>query len=558
MAKQNVNVGVSANDGTGDTLRDGAIKLNNVINELYTQLGDDTNLQISVGSPSTNQVLKWNGSVFTEGDLASSNLTDIDLTSITNGQVLKWNTANSRFQPGDDLQGSGGGGSAITNLTNNGSNNVVISTHLLPNTDNTYDLGSSALKFRDLYLSSSTIWMDDTGISIGSDQEVTRRKRVEHTVHSIDTGATRTITSKLASENSTQEEALRTRFSAMKVGTELEIEDSTGNKIDAAFASFTAEAGATRGSVTVTATGTANQTQELGVAGNVKISSKNKLVTQDEDGVVDLAGQKLKFDTGKELSFDSDVLELPASASIRFGTSSSTKELKFDGSGNLDLPASSEIRFGSDANKAIKFDGSGNLEIPEAAEIRFGSGGTKKLSLDASNNLELADGAEIKIGTKRIKLDTNGELQVANDGSTFEDVDRGFKRQGTSAPAGSTPIKGYNNATVYKPSPTLLYVFSAVGQSNYTVNGPGLPSGGSTDPTIILYRGFTYDFNNTTGSSHPLRIQSTTGTSGTPYTTGVSGSSTAMQSFTVPFDAPATLYYQCTIHNDMSGTLEIR
>ena len=31
MAKQNLNIGVSANDGTGDTLRDGAIKLNNVI-----------------------------------------------------------------------------------------------------------------------------------------------------------------------------------------------------------------------------------------------------------------------------------------------------------------------------------------------------------------------------------------------------------------------------------------------------------------------------------------------------------------------------------------------
>ncbi|BCU96846.1 MAG: hypothetical protein CM15mV13_3050 [uncultured marine virus] len=61
MAKQNLNIGVSANDGTGDTLRDGAIKLNNVINELYTFLGDNTNLQISVGSPSTNQVL--NGTV---------------------------------------------------------------------------------------------------------------------------------------------------------------------------------------------------------------------------------------------------------------------------------------------------------------------------------------------------------------------------------------------------------------------------------------------------------------------------------------------------------------
>ena len=109
MAKQNVNVGVSANDGTGDTLRDGAIKINNVFNELYAQLGDNTNLQISVGSPSTNQVLKWNGSVFTEGQLAIGDMSNVDLAGITNGQVLKWNDANNRFQPGDDLQGGGGG-----------------------------------------------------------------------------------------------------------------------------------------------------------------------------------------------------------------------------------------------------------------------------------------------------------------------------------------------------------------------------------------------------------------------------------------------------------------
>lgn len=559
MAKQNVNVGLSANDGTGDTLRDGAIKVNNVINELYTQLGDNTNLQVSVGSPSTNQVLKWNGSVFTEGDLASSNLTDVDLTGIGNGQVLKWNTANSRFQPGDDLQGSGGGGgNAITNLTNNGSNNVVISTHFLPNTDNTYDLGSTSLKFRDLYLSSSTIWMDDTGISIGSDQEVTRRKRKEHNVHDIDTGATRTITSKLASENSTEEESLRLRFSVMKVGTPLEIEDLNGNKVEVTFASFTAEAGATRGTVTVSATGTANQTTELVTSSNIKISSKNKLLSEQEDGDVDIGAQKLKFGFG-ELTFDPDgILELPASSSIRFGTTGSAKELKFDGNNNLDLPTGTDIRFGGDAAKSIKFDGSGNLEVPENSEIRFGSGGTKKISLDGSNNLVLPTGTEIHIGTKKIKIDTNGELQIANDGTNFQDVDRGFKRQGTAASAGSSVIKGYNNETVYKASPTLLYTFSAVGQANYTVSGPGLPSGGSTDPNLILYRGFTYDFNNTTGGSHPLRIQSTTGVSGTLYTTGISGSQTSVQTFTVPFDAPSTLYYQCSIHSNMNGTIEIR
>ena len=246
MAKQNLNIGVSANDGTGDTLRDGAIKLNNVIDELYAALGDNTNLQITVNSPSTNQVLKWNGSTFTEGQLAASNLTDVDVSGVTNGQVLKWNTANARWQPGDDLQGGGGGGSAITNLTNNGSDEVVISTTLLPNTDNAYDLGSSTLRFRDLYLTSASLWIGDTAISEDGGS-FKRKKEESHTVNSIDTGATRTIASKLASEDSTQEEKFRLRFNAMKAGTTLEIVDSTDAKAEVTFTSFTAEAGAARG-----------------------------------------------------------------------------------------------------------------------------------------------------------------------------------------------------------------------------------------------------------------------------------------------------------------------
>ena len=145
---------------------------------MYTALGDNTNLQISIGSPSTNQVLKWNGSVFTEGQLAVSNLTDIDVSGVTNGQVLKWNDANARWQPGDDLQGGGGGGSSITNLSNNGSGNVVIDTHFLPNTNETYDIGSSTLKFRDIYLSDSTIYLGDTALSSDpTTQELQRKKK---------------------------------------------------------------------------------------------------------------------------------------------------------------------------------------------------------------------------------------------------------------------------------------------------------------------------------------------------------------------------------------------
>ena len=39
MAKQTLNIGTLANDGTGDTLRDGGDKIQDNFNELYALLG---------------------------------------------------------------------------------------------------------------------------------------------------------------------------------------------------------------------------------------------------------------------------------------------------------------------------------------------------------------------------------------------------------------------------------------------------------------------------------------------------------------------------------------
>ena len=94
--------------------------------------------------------------------------------------------------------------------------------------------------------------------------------------------------------------------------------------------------------------------------------------------------------------------------------------------------------------------------------------------------------------------------------------------------------------------------------SDFLINGPGLPAGENRDPTLYLHRGFTYAFDNSVeGGGHPFRIQSTQGLSGTPYTTGQTGSITAVLYWTVPFDAPSTLYYQCTLHAAMQGTINI-
>jgi len=44
MAKAAIGVGTSANDGTGDDLRSGAIKINANFDEIYNELGDGTTL----------------------------------------------------------------------------------------------------------------------------------------------------------------------------------------------------------------------------------------------------------------------------------------------------------------------------------------------------------------------------------------------------------------------------------------------------------------------------------------------------------------------------------
>ena len=50
MARQGIGTGSSPNDGTGDTLRAGAAKVNDNFSELYTFLGDGSNLTAVIGS----------------------------------------------------------------------------------------------------------------------------------------------------------------------------------------------------------------------------------------------------------------------------------------------------------------------------------------------------------------------------------------------------------------------------------------------------------------------------------------------------------------------------
>jgi len=106
----------------------------------------------------------------------------------------------------------------------------------------------------------------------------------------------------------------------------------------------------------------------------------------------------------------------------------------------------------------------------------------------------------------------------------------------------------------------LRWSLGAGGTNYYTFTGPGL-TGTVNNPTIYLSRGHTYIFeNNNSSNAHPFQIQSTSGQGGTAYNTGVTnngGGGGSEIKITVPHGAPDILYYQCTAHANMGGTIYI-
>ncbi len=104
-------------------------------------------------------------------------------------------------------------------------------------------------------------------------------------------------------------------------------------------------------------------------------------------------------------------------------------------------------------------------------------------------------------------------------------------------------------------APVVDYTITGDG-SNYYFHGGGV-DGSARDPDLYLIRGQKYRFNNTTGTQHPFRFTST-GNANAAYSKGVTGSESGVQFWTIPYDAPAKLFYVCTIHGGMVGNIYIR
>ena len=94
------------------------------------------------------------------------------------------------------------------------------------------------------------------------------------------------------------------------------------------------------------------------------------------------------------------------------------------------------------------------------------------------------------------------------------------------------------------------------GASDYTITSQGVSG---NDPNLTLERGKTYEFD-VSSPGHPfwIKTEQINGTSES-YNDGIAnnGASSGLVTFTVPADAPPTLYYICQIHSGMTGVINI-
>ena len=493
MAKQNLSIGASANDGTGDSLRDGAIKLNSVIDEIYTALGNDTNLLVNVGTPATGQVLKWNGSQFAEGHFDSLSA---DLNVKTH-KIVSENNGDINIQPngsGDIKFWRGGAGSALAYV--DGADGYFKWSAPYATLGDLPDVATHHGMFAHVHAEGHGYMAHGSWIQlIDSTSSIGELTDVDMTVGG---GPSDGQVLKWSAANSN-----------WYPDNDATAGGGGGGTTQNLFEGINADSGSTTASA---------PTDVLTIAGGTNISTS-------------IAGDTLTINmTGTLGDEDQNLFSVIGSDSGSKTANSTTTSINFIGgtgittavSGdNLTITNSSP---NADQNLFATIAGdSGNTTAGSTTATLTVAGGNGITTTATANQVSVAADVYLASG---VTLSENHNL-ITNASGEFEAV---------ATPAVGFEISGSSGAG---------YNFSNNGWS------------GSGNPTIYVYRGFTYRFNNTTGSGHPFALRQTNG--GSAVTAGVSGSQTGVQYWTVPMSLAAgtTYVYQCTIHSGMVGNLVV-
>ena len=493
MAKQNLSIGSSANDGTGDSLRDGAIKLNSVIDEIYTALGNDTNLLVNVGTPATGQVLKWNGSQFAEGHFdslsADLNVKTHKIVSESNGDI--------NIQPdgsGDIKFWRGGAGSALAYV--DGADGYFKWSAPYATLGDLPDVATHHGMFAHVHAEGHGYMAHGSWIQlIDSTSSIGELTDVDMTVGG---GPSDGQVLKWSATNSN-----------WYPDNDNTGEGGGGGTTQNLFEGINADSGSTTASA---------PTDVLTIAGGTNISTS-------------IAGDTLTINmTGTLGDEDQNLFSVIGSDSGSKTANSTTTSINFIGGTGITTAVSGDnLTITNSSPNADQF-------IIQGVNGDSGS----YTSADVEGVITVAGGNGITTSVAGSTVSIVADLYLAS-GVTLSENQNFITNSSGEVEAVATPAVGFE----ISGSTSTGYNFSNGGWT------------GSGNPTIYVYRGFTYRFNNTTGGGHPFALRQTNG--GSAVTAGVSGSQTGVQYWTVPMSLAAgtTYVYQCTIHGGMVGNLVV-
>ena len=562
MAKQDLNLGATPNDGTGDPLRDAMDKVNDNFLEVYNALGGST--PTTIVNSGQLELTGSNKITFLYADLASlpsassyhgmfahvhatggayyahagswlelankstmdalttSSLTDVSSTAPSTGQVLKWD--GSEWAPAADSAGSSLGADAIT--AGMIAENVVTTREIAANTvavgdlatnisiDFLADVDTTTVAPTDgqalVWDNANSIWEPGT-ISGGS----------SYTDSDVDThlNVSGASSGQILSWNGTDYAWVADQTGGGGGGTPGGSDTQVQYNNSGAFgaeADFTYNASTNTLTVpnlvvtNITANGAGTQTISAGA--NIELDATNRVL------VTDTPFRLASFTTTTR-----NAIASPVNGDMIYNTTTNQLE---------SYENSSWVATAGSAGGATSVNTAGNTgtgSVTFASETLTVTGATGQIDVDAAGfALSLSLDADLTslttINTHTIPSGT-GTLALTSD-----------------IPADNTPT----------------FAVTAPDSGRYTFNGAG--TDGDDNATLYLYRGFTYKFA-VNSSGHPFHIQTSSGAynASNLYTDNVTnpGTQSGTITWTVQMDAPSTLYYVCQYHSAMAGTINI-
>ena len=437
--------------------------------------------------------------------------------------------------------GNNTGASAINLTSGTGgitlNGGVTLTGHIIPSTNASYDLGNAEYKIRHLFLSDNSLWVGDQHkISIESGKMKFKKRKISVVPKSIsDAGGTEAAALSSSGKANLSLMTLKdweTYAKTLNVNSQgvgnAGIEDiylNYAQDYDDDFESGRLYGISDTNAVRIDHASVADNDYAKFTANGLEGRSFAEVKTDlslnnvENTAISTWSGSSNITTVGTLTALQVDYININGSAITSTETNGNITVTP-NGNGKLVLDGVSWVTSDGSAGQVLVTDGSGTLSWSNIPTPTYGIANTNAVRIDHAS---VADNDFAKFTANGLEGRSAAEVKTDLDVNSY-------KILSVSSSSGSYRWNGSSN--------------------NYE--------------NIKLVRGLTY-YIDLSVSGHPFRIQTSgNNTSGTLYTSGITHSdgstgnsahnkTSGRITFTVPYDAPNTLYYQCEYHSGMHG-----